>query len=207
VATKYLSRPESRVVGIYGTGWQAITQLEAIASVRRIDRVKVFSRSEANRSRFCSETKERLANVEVVPVDSPEKVAAEADIISTITSSRDPVVSGTWLKPGSHVNAAGSNSLLRREIDDEVVKRASLVVVDDLEQARIEAGDLLSPIEKGIISWERVHTLREVVGGGPGRKDDGQITLFKSLGVAIEDIAVAGIVYKRAVQRGIGKEF
>jgi alanine dehydrogenase len=208
VATKYLSRPNSRVVGVYGTGWQAHTQLEAIAVVRQIDLVKVYSRSEANRSRFCSEMKTRLKNVELTAVDAPEKAAADADIISTITTSRDPVLSGAWIRPGTHVNASGSNSLLRREIDDEVVKRASMIVVDDLDQARIEAGELLSPVEKGITPWERVHTLREVIGGGlNARKNDDEITLFKSLGVAIEDIAVAGIVYRRAVQNGLGKEF
>jgi ornithine cyclodeaminase/alanine dehydrogenase-like protein (mu-crystallin family) len=208
VATKYLSRPNSHVVGVYGTGWQAQTQLEAIAGVREIDLVKVYSRSEANRSRFCSEMKTRLKNVEVTAVDAPEKAATDVDIILTITSSRDPVLSGAWIRPGTHINAAGSNSLLRREIDDEVVKRASMIVVDDLDQARIEAGELLSPVEKGIIVWERVHALREVIGGGlKARQNDDQITLFKSLGVGIEDIAVAGIVYRRAVQSGLGKEF
>ena len=207
VATKYLARPDARTVGIYGSGWQARSQLAAICGVRRIERVLVYSRSAENRTRFCREMGAELNLREIVPVDRPE-AAAEADIIVTITNSREPVLRGEWLRPGAHLNAAGGNSILRREFDDEVLKRASLVAVDSLDQARIEAGELVSAVEKGIINWERIVELRHLVAGRyPGRQTANEITLFKSLGLAIEDIAAAAVVYQAAREQQRGREF
>jgi ornithine cyclodeaminase/alanine dehydrogenase-like protein (mu-crystallin family) len=142
------------------------------------------------------------------PVDRPEAAAEGADIIVTITSARNPVVSGAMLAPGVHINAAGGNSLLRRELDDEAIVRASLIIVDSIDQARIEAGELVSAVEKGLLTWERVRELRQVVSGEvPPRRSDSDITIFKSLGLAIEDLAAAAVVYERAIERNLGREF
>lgn len=206
VATKHLAREDAKVVGVYGSGWQATSQLAAVCAVRKIEEVKVYSRKPENRERFCHQmaTEPGIANIH--PVDKPED-AADADIIITITSSREPVVLGEWLKPGVHINAAGGNSVLRREVDDEAVKRAGFIAVDSLDQAKIESGELVTAVEKGLLTWERVKELRHVVAGElRGRTNREQITLFKSLGIAIEDVAAAAIVYQKAKERKAGKE-
>jgi alanine dehydrogenase len=207
VATKYLARADAKTVGLYGTGWQARSQLAAVCAVRRIESVKVYSRAAENRERFCAEMSAELKLPDIQPVAQPEAAADGAEILITITTAREPVLPGAWLQPGTHINAAGGNSLLRRELDDEAIKRAALIAVDSKEQARIEAGELVAAVEKGALTWERVHELRYVVNGDlPGRKSAAEITLFKSLGLAIEDIATAAVVYQRAKERGLGRE-
>lgn len=207
VATKYLAREDARTVGIYGTGWQAQSQLAAVCAVRRIEEVKVFSRKPENREQFCQQMASELKLANIHPVESSE-AAADADILITITSSREPVVEGKWLKPGTHINAAGGNSILRREVDDEAVKRASFLAVDSLDQAKMESGEFVTAVEKGLLTWERVKELRHVVNGQmPGRENNEQITLFKSLGIAIEDVATAAVVYRKAKEQQAGKEF
>jgi ornithine cyclodeaminase/alanine dehydrogenase-like protein (mu-crystallin family) len=172
-----------------------------------MEKVKVYSRSPENRARFCREMSEQLTGVDVAPVEKPEE-AAEADVIITITSSREPVLQGSWLKPGTHINAAGGNSLLRRELDDEVIRRSSFIAVDSIDQAKAEAGELVAAVEKGMLTWERVRELRYVVSGeARGRTSDDQITLFKSLGVAIEDVAAAAVVYRKAKEQNVGTRF
>ncbi|MFN8483905.1 MAG: ornithine cyclodeaminase family protein [Anaerolineae bacterium] len=205
VATKYMARADARVVGIYGTGWQARSQLAAVAAVRRLERVYAYGRNAERRATFAREMSEGLG-VEVVPVDRPEAAAEGADILVTITSAREPVLKGEWIGTGVHVNAAGSNSLIRREIDEETVRRMSRIVTDDLEQTKIEGGDLLPSVERGQIHWGQVHGLAEVVAGYyPGRADVEENTLFNSLGLAAEDIAAAAVVYEKAVAQGIGE--
>src|SRR5215468_4188716 len=190
VATKYLARADAKTVGLFGTGWQAQSQLEAVCAARDVESVKVYSRSPENRARFCQEMSARLSGVNVAPVERPED-AADAGVIITITASREPVLEGAWLKPGAHVNAAGGNSILRRELDDEAIRRSSFIAV-----------------EKGMLTWERVRELRYVVSGEMrGRTSDDQITLFKSLGVAIEDVATAAVLYRKAKEQNVGKEF
>lgn len=207
VATSYLARDDSKTVGVYGSGWQASSQLEAVCAARDIENVKVYSRSPENRARFCQEMRALLIDVNLTPVEKPEE-AAEADVIITITGSRDPVLQGAWIKPGTHINAAGGNSLLRRELDDEAIRRSSFIAVDSIDQAKMEAGELVTAVEKGLLTWERVRELRYVVSGETrGRTSDGQITLFKSLGVAIEDVAAASVVYRKAKEQQVGKEF
>ncbi|HKX29459.1 MAG TPA: ornithine cyclodeaminase family protein [Blastocatellia bacterium] len=206
VATKFLARKEAKSVGLYGTGWQARSQLEAVCAVRRIEQVYVYSRSAENRERFCAEMRARLKGVEMIPVYQPQ-AAAQAEILITMTSSREPVLHGEWLLPGAHINAAGSNSILRRELDDEVIKRASLVVADSVDQARIESGELVTAVEKGLLVWERVRELRHVVNGEvQGRVNNEDLTLFKSLGLAIEDVATAALLYRKARAQQVGKE-
>jgi ornithine cyclodeaminase/alanine dehydrogenase-like protein (mu-crystallin family) len=133
--------------------------------------------------------------------------AAEQDVVVTITSSRDPVLRGEWLRPGALVCAAGANRLAARELDNAAVERATFVCCDSLDQAKLEAGDLVEPVEQGILDWLEVHELAEVVGGETaGRQHDDDIVLFKSLGIAAEDLAVASVVVERARERGLGVE-
>lgn len=206
VATRHLARPDARTVGIYGTGWQAESQLEAVCAVRPIEEVLVYSRKAEKREAFCALMSAALGRGDIRPVERPE-AAAEADILITITSSREPVLQGGWIRPGTHVNAAGGNSVLRRELDDEALVRASLIAVDSLDQSRIEAGELIAAVEKGLLTWEEIRELRFIVSGDlPGRRSDDEITIFKSLGIAIEDIAAASVVYRNATKRQAGRE-
>ena len=206
LATRYMALPEAATVGIIGSGYQAETQLEAVCAVRGVKSVRVYSRAPEKREAFARRMSEKL-NVDVSPVEGAERCVEGADIAIAITSSRDPVIKGEWLSDGCHVNAAGSNHWMRREIDEGAVRRAGVIVVDDLEQAKTECGDLIWPAERGTFRWSGVHELKEVVSGRiPGRPDSTTVTLFESQGVAIEDIAAAAHVYLKARQRGIGQE-
>lgn len=207
VATKFLANPDADSVGLYGTGWQASSQLAAVCGVRAIKRVRVYGRNAEKRAQFCERMKAELQLDDIAPVETPEAAAAEADIVCTITSAREPVLQGAWLKPGAHVNAAGANSVLRREFDDETIKRAAFICADSVAQAHLEAGELIVPIEKGLLNWEAVHELRYVVNGNlNGRQHRDDITVFKSLGLAIEDVAAAAVVYRKAVEQNVGRE-
>ncbi len=204
LATRYLARPDARVVGMYGAGHQAATQLQAVCAVRAVEEVRVYSRTPDRREAFARRMGEALG-IPVRAVDRPEATAEGADILITITSAQEPVLRGAWLRPGMHINAAGSNMLIRRELDEEAVTRADLIVIDDRDQGKIEAGDFVEPLERGRLQWGRVHELKDVVAGRVRRLDPDQITLFKSLGVALEDVAVAALVYERARAQGIGE--
>ena len=131
----------------------------------------------------------------------------DADIAITITSAASPVLKGVWLAPGTHINAAGSNHWMRRELDGEAVGRCDVIVTDDVEQAKLECGDLLYPIERGTVRWEQVRNLSDVISGRtPGRTGDDDITLFESQGIALEDVAVGARLYEIAVAEGAGRE-
>lgn len=206
VATKYLARPDADRVGCYGTGWQARSQLEAVCAVRPVREIRVYGRDAARRTRFAEEMA-RTLGVPVTPVEQPDAAAREASILVTITSSRTPVLEGRWIAAGAHVNAAGSNGLQRAELDVEAVRRTDLIVTDSIEQARVECGDLVAALEQGVVRWDDVHELGEVVAGQhPGRTRADAITLFESQGVAIEDVAVAARIVSRARERGLGAE-
>lgn len=205
IATKFLSRSDSTRVGIIGSGKQARTQLEAICKVRSIERALVFSPSEERRRAFAEEMSARCG-IEVVPAASAEEAVRGMDIVSTATTSREPVLKGEWLSEGMHLNVVGSNFLGKSEIDLEAVKRATRVIVDCKDQARIEAGDLHQGFEEGVIHWANVVELGHIAAGRfPGRESPKELTLFKSLGIAIEDIATAAQVYAKAKAAGIGK--
>src|SRR5918997_1478938 len=205
VATKHLAREDANSLGIYGAGWQAESQLEAIAAVKKLERVIVHSRTEESRKTFAEKMGERLGlKIETTP--APEEPAAQ-DIVVTATSSSQPVLRGEWLKPGAHVNAAGSNFLFKREIDRDVVKRASLVTVDSREELGLEAGNLLQALETGAVMQEAVKGVGKIIAGEvPGRRSSQDITLFASQGLAIEDLAAARLVYDRATEGGVGRE-
>ncbi|HEY8489922.1 MAG TPA: ornithine cyclodeaminase family protein [Dehalococcoidia bacterium] len=206
VATKYMAREDASVVGIFGTGWQARTQLEAVCKVRPVRLVKAYGRDPERRKRFAREMAE-LLRVTVQPVEAPEEAVRGCDVVITITNAREPVFDGAWLEPGTHVNAAGSNYLIKREIDDAAVARAAVIAVDDLAQAKLECGDLLHPVERGLVRWSQVRQLGDVVAGlAPGRRSPDDVTLFESQGIAIEDVAVARRVYDLARERGVGQE-
>jgi ornithine cyclodeaminase/alanine dehydrogenase-like protein (mu-crystallin family) len=206
VATKYLARPEARRVGIFGTGWQARSQLEAVCAARQIQRIKAYGRDATRRQAFCAEMTQQLG-VPVEPADSPEAVVKGMDVVITSTSAREPLFDGNWLEAGAHMNAIGSNALIRREIDDTSVRRSTLIVVDSKEQARLECGDLLGPLERGVIHWGQVRELGDVVAGFcPGRRQASDITLFESHGLAVWDLAAGMAVYDAAKAKGIGRE-
>ncbi|MCH8108200.1 MAG: ornithine cyclodeaminase family protein [Chloroflexi bacterium] len=206
LATRYMAREQAATVGIIGSGFQARTQLEAVCAVRKVSQARVYSRRAERREQFAQRMSQQL-NVEVLPVESAQACVDGADVVVTITGSREPVMEGAWLAAGAHVNAAGGNHWMRREVDEETVERAELVVVDDLEQAKIECGDLLWPEARGSFRWDQAHELRDVVAGRVrGRPSEESITLFESMGVALEDIAAAQLVYRKAVDQGIGTE-
>ena len=205
VATRHLAREDANTLGIYGAGWQAESQLEAIAAVRDLERVIVYSRREESRKTFAEKMGERLG-MEVETTHSADEPAAQ-DIVVTATSSREPVLLGEWLRPGAHVNAAGSNFLFKSEIDREVVRRASFVCVDSREELGLEAGDLLNPLETGVILPEAIYELGQVVAGQVrGRQGPEDVTLFASQGLALEDLAAARLAYDRALEHDVGRE-
>ena len=206
LATRYMAREDAATVAVIGSGFQARTQLEAVCAVREIKQARVFSRRQERREDFAQRSSERLG-VDVQPVDSAQECVEGADIVIAITSAREPVVLGEWLAEGAHINAAGGNHWQRREIDEEAVLRSELIVVDDLEQAKIECGDLMWPEARGSFRWGMAHELCDVVTGRvPGRKSPEGVTLFESLGVALEDIAAAELVYRKAREQGVGVE-
>ncbi len=206
LATRYMARCAASTVAVIGSGFQARTQLEAVCAVRSIGEARVFSRRQERREDFAQRSSERLG-VDVQPVENAQECVEGADIVIAITSAREPVVLGDWLAPGAHVNAAGGNHWLRREIDEAAVLKSELIVVDDLEQARIECGDLMWLEARGTFRWDMAHELQEVVAGRvPGRLSQEGVTLFESMGVALEDIAAADLVYRKAREQGIGQE-
>lgn len=206
VATRHMARADASTVGLIGTGGQARTQLLAMCAVRPVRHVLVYGRDERRRATFCEEMS-ALAGIAVTPVPSAAEAARAADIVVTATTAREPVLHGAWLRPGAHINAMGSNWRNRREVDDETLERSAIIAVDALDQAQIEAGDLLIPAEAGRFDFTRAIELGQIVAGSvPGRDDPTQITLFKSLGLALEDVAVAGLVYTLARERGLGEE-
>jgi ornithine cyclodeaminase/alanine dehydrogenase-like protein (mu-crystallin family) len=206
VATKKLARADAATVGCFGTGKQARTQLLAVCKVRPIKRVHVHGRDAERRKAFA----ERLATetgVEVVPVGTPEEAARGLDVIITATSAREPVLQGMWLAEGAHVNLIGSNFLTKAEADVEVFRRATLLTADSKDQARLEAGDFVPAVTQHVIQWSDVYDFAPVfVGKYPGRESPQDITVFKSLGLGIQDIALAVRIVDLARQQGVGKE-
>lgn len=206
VAVKHMSQPDASVVGMIGTGRQAITQIEAICAVRPVKTVKVFSRDASKRQSFAAEMATRLG-VSVVPVATTEECIRGSQIVIAITSAREPVFDGALLEPGTCVVAAGSNSWMKREVDDTTIQRSALVVVDNLEQAQIECGELIWAVERGTFRWRQARELHQVVSGEvSGRPSMDAVTLFESQGIGIEDVAASAYVLQKARAAGIGVE-
>jgi ornithine cyclodeaminase/alanine dehydrogenase-like protein (mu-crystallin family) len=206
IATRLMAREDATKVGLIGTGLQARTQLLAIAQVRNIERVRVFGRDPARRANFSAGMAEQLK----IPVDSVETAEAavrETDIIVTSTTASQPVLHGQWLRPGVHINAIGANFPQKRELDGSAVLRADIIAVDSREQAKIEAGDLIQAFEGDPARWDSVRELAEIAAGRtPGRAHPNDITLFKSNGIAIEDVVTASRVYEKAIEMKIGQQ-
>jgi ornithine cyclodeaminase/alanine dehydrogenase-like protein (mu-crystallin family) len=206
VATKYLARKNARVAAIIGTGGQAKTQLEAIAAVRKLESARAYGRDAAKREKFCKEMSERVGIPVQACVSAAEAVRG-ADIVCTATTAAQPVVSGANLSPGAHINAIGANHAHKRELDDEAVASADIIVVDSVEQSRQEAGDLIIAFHGDEICWTGVKKLSEIVAGkASGRTSDTELTLFKSNGIASWDLAVAMKVYAIAREKKLGRE-
>jgi ornithine cyclodeaminase/alanine dehydrogenase-like protein (mu-crystallin family) len=200
VAAKHLAAPSARTLGVIGCGWQAESQVAAIrAGVPAIEEVVAYCRTRDRLEAFCE-------RVGADPGES-HRDPAQQDIVVTITTSRDPVLRGEWLRPGALVCAAGANHRSRRELDTVVVERAAFVCCDLKEQARIESADLIDPVDQGVLDWLEVHELHEVVSGElQGRQQDADIVLFKSNGIAAWDLAAASLALERARERGVGTE-
>jgi alanine dehydrogenase len=200
VAARHLAKEGARTLGVIGTGWQAESQVACIrAALPELEHVVAYSRNAERLAEFCK-------RFDCEPGEY-NKDAAEQDVVVTITSSRDPVLRGEWLRPGALVCAAGANRIQARELDNAVLERATFVCCDSREQAKLEAGDLVEPVERGVLDWLEVHELSEVVAGETaGRQHEDDIVVFKSLGIAAEDLAVAALVVERARERGLGVE-
>jgi ornithine cyclodeaminase len=206
VAARHLARPDAEVLGVFGAGWQAEGHIEAVASVRKLRQVKVFARNAERLAAFCAKMSDRLG-LDVAAAVSPEDTVRGSDIVSTITTAVSPLFDAAWLSPGTHINAAGSNSLIRREIGEDVLKVCRPIVVDSVDSALREAGDLLPLLEKGRLGERQLVELGDVIlGRHPGRARREDITLFESQGMAIQDIALAVRLEALARERGLGVE-
>jgi len=203
LATQLLARPDSRILGIIGSGFQARTQLEAMLGAKPFQQVRVWSRSEDKRRSFAEECSGKFG-IQVEAVTSAEDAVESADVVVTATNAAEPVLDDRWIAPGTHINAMGSNQAKRRELPTELVLRAGMIVADSVEQSRMESGDLL--LAFGESDWARVVELKDVVAGRAARGGPDAITIFKSNGLAVEDVIAAGAVYERAVAAGAGRE-
>jgi alanine dehydrogenase len=200
VAAKYLARQGAESLGVLGCGWQAESQVQSIReAVPSIEHVVAYCRSEDRLRTFCK----RLG----AEAGETHRDAAGQDVVVTATTSRDPVLRGEWLQPGALVCAIGANDRRSRELDNVVLERAAFVCCDSIEQAKLESGDLIEPIDQGILDWLEVHELHELVAGElQGRQSDDDVVLFKSNGLAAWDVAIGALALGRARERGVGRE-
>jgi alanine dehydrogenase len=205
VATEFMARPDAKVVGLFGAGKQARTQLKAVCAVRKIELVEVCSRNEERCREFCDLMSE-WCNTRVVPARNPDEVATEKDIVICATSSRAPLFEGRVLDEGTHLNVIGSNYLNKTEIDVSTLHRADTIVCDSIEQCRLEAGDFVDALEAGAVEWSNMRELAAVVSDQEtGRRTVESITLFKSVGLALEDVALGAKVLELAQREGLGR--
>lgn len=202
VAAKYMARPDSRVMTLFGAGFQAQSQVEALTrALPNLARINVVSRSPERARQFCKDLK---VGIEVVHAPDVEQAVEAADVITTATGTHRPLFDGAWLRPGVHVNAVGSNYTEKRELDEVAVRRADRIVVDDIAVAKTESGDLIGAAG---LDWASILPLSDVVAGrAPGRASRDEITLFESQGLGLEDLAVACHVVRRAREAGRGVE-
>lgn len=208
LATKLLSRKDAKVHALFGTGGMARTHAMAIDSVRMIDKLIIFSVDTADRKKAFAQSLSDTIDCEIVIAESAGEAAHQADIITLITAAASPVIDGSWIRPGTHINGAGSHQPSTREIDTSTVLR-SKVVCDLIEACKPEAGDFIIPTEENKWGWDKVHaSLGEIVTGKKsGRESNEEITLFKSVGLAIQDVSVGLHVYNKAVEMKLGQDF
>lgn len=206
VAAKCLAHPAAKVAGVFGAGWQAEGHIRAICAALPLQQVKVFARQRDKVQAFCARLS-RETGVAVEPAASAEETVRGSDLIGTVTTAAQPLFEAEWLAPGAHINAAGSNALIRQEISEATLKRCGLIVVDSVPTALAEAGDLLPLLEKGRLHSRQLVELGDVlIGRQPGRTSAEQVTIFESQGMAIQDLAVALRVLAAAEKAGLGTE-
>jgi ornithine cyclodeaminase len=204
VAARWLARPGASVAGVFGAGWQAEGHVRAICAALPLTRVKVFSRKAEKLQAFCQRLSE-LTGVAVVPAGSAEETVRGSDLLGTVTTAAQPLFDAEWLEPGVHINAAGSNALIRQELSEASVRRCDVIAVDAVPTALAEAGDLLPLLEKGRLHERQLLELGDVIiARRSGRESAEQITLFESQGMAIQDLAVALRVVQAAEAQGVG---
>ena len=204
VAARWLARPDSTIAGVFGAGWQTEGHIRAICATLPLARVKVFSRKADKLQDFCRRLSEQTG-IAVVPALSAEDTVRGSDVVGTVTTAAQPLFEADWLESGAHINAAGSNALIRQELSEATVRRCAVIAVDSVPTALAECGDLLPLLEKGRLHERQLLELGDVIAGRrAGRESAGQITLFESQGMAIQDLAVAWRVVQAAEARGLG---
>lgn len=203
-ATRKLANEDAESLAVIGAGGQSLNQIVGVAAVRPLKHISIWSPSRDRCERRAAEAA-ALTGVPVRIASSAEDCVDGAGIVSTITTSRQPVIRYDWLSRGVHVNAVGANALDRRELDADTVLNADVLVVDDLDQARLEAAEIVDLANAGKLSWSNVSDLAALATGQTGRKSREELTLFKSLGVGLQDIAIAELVYLRALEAGLGR--
>ncbi|KYH39048.1 MAG: alanine dehydrogenase [Candidatus Hecatellales archaeon B24] len=204
VATKYLARKEADCLGLVGAGLQAVAHLEALNQVMKLGEAKVWSRTRRTAEKFVERMAGQYPDVKLTVAETVREAAEGCDVIATLTPSRKPIVMGEWVKPGIHINAMGADAPGKQELDPSILRKAK-IVVDDLEHSS-HSGEINVPLSQGLISKENVYgEIGEIaLGRKPGRTSSREITVFASTGVAIQDIAVAEAVYRKAVKQGFG---
>ena len=206
VAAKYLTKPDSATMAIICTGNQALTQLEAIKKVRDIKRVKAFSRTPEHRTAFAS-TASDVLGIEVIAAESAEAAVRDTDLVVCVAATMEPVVQGQWLSGGATLVAAGPTTWRAREVDDDALTRASRLVIDSVEQAPGESGDLASAVDRGLLQWSQLEELRHIVAGkASGRVNRDEIIYAKLQGTGVADVAAAKLAYDKARKEGFGTE-
>ncbi len=208
LATRFLARKDAAVHTLFGTGGMALAQAWAVSCAREIRTLVLYSQDEKSKQEAFADSIRDLVKCEIVFADDPKAAVEQADVVTLITSAKDPIVNGDWFKPGAHINGMGSHAPAMRELDAKTVSR-SKVVYDLVDACRAEAGDFLIPVEAGEWSWEQAHgSLGDVAAGKiPARENDEEITLFKSVGLAIQDISTAHYVHEKAKKEGVGTTF
>ncbi|MCH8744975.1 MAG: ornithine cyclodeaminase family protein [Chloroflexi bacterium] len=206
VAVKYLSKSNAATVGIIGTGHQASTQLEAVCKIRKVSLIKAYSRTAQRRDAFAKTMTDSLG-VKVTSSASSEAAVQNSDIVICIAAAMDPVLEGKWISPGCTIIGAGPTTWRAKEVDDDTLTRADRIFVDSAEQAPLEAGDMSSAVDRGILQWNQLQELRHVVAGNiKGREGDQEIIYAKLMGTGVADVAAAKLAYDRAKAQGLGTE-
>jgi ornithine cyclodeaminase/alanine dehydrogenase-like protein (mu-crystallin family) len=204
MATRYMARPDADTLGIIGSGFQARSQLSAMLAERAFRRIRVWSRDAGRRNDFAAECSATF-ETQVEAVDTAEEAAGGAGIVVTATNAKDPVLEADWIEPGTHINAMGSNQAKRRELPTGLVRRADWIAVDSIEQARMESGDLLLALDENGWKDPKLVELKDLAAGGLKRRPS-DITIFKSNGLAVEDVICAGYIYEIGLRQGRGVE-
>jgi ornithine cyclodeaminase/alanine dehydrogenase-like protein (mu-crystallin family) len=210
VATKFMARSDIETIGVIGSGLEARTNLLGVAAVRKFKRIKVYSTNPQRRERFAHVMADQLG-IEAAATDTPQACVKDVDLVIVATNStgraEQIAYRGAWIQPGVHVSAIGSTMPRLREIDPDTFANANIIVGDSLVQMEEESGDVIAAVAENKYPRERLFELKEIVAGrASGRRDDTSVTLFKSVGTAIQDVLAGHVVYKEALERGLGRE-